>query len=138
MSIEPSKKNQIFTTDVLIIGAGPDGRFFYYPIRLFDTLLKLGLLESARALVSYIQSRLFPYAQEENFEEWVSNRFGRRLYEIFFKTYTEKVWGIPYREIKAEWAAQRIKGLSLLVRYLIYKQLDEMGYINIIIRITQC
>jgi protoporphyrinogen oxidase len=73
----------------------------------------LGLLESVRIGLSYLWTRLRPYPKEENFEEWVSNRFGRRLYQIFFKTYTEKVWGIPCTEIKAEWAAQRIKGLSL-------------------------
>jgi protoporphyrinogen oxidase len=90
-------------------------KFFHYPIRAFDALLKLGLLESARVVGSYFYSRLFPYPVEENFEQWVSNRFGRRLYEVFFKTYTEKVWGIPCSEIKAEWAAQRIKNLSLSV-----------------------
>jgi protoporphyrinogen oxidase len=90
-------------------------KFFYYPIRLFDALFKLGLWESIRIVASYLHAQLFPYPQEENLEEWVSNRFGRRLYQIFFKTYTEKVWGIPCQEIKAEWAAQRIKGLSLPV-----------------------
>ncbi|MFQ5611699.1 MAG: NAD(P)/FAD-dependent oxidoreductase [Anaerolineae bacterium] len=90
-------------------------KFFHYPIRLFDALLKLGLLESAHVVGSYLLSQLFPYREEENFEQWVSNRFGRRLYQMFFKTYTEKVWGIPCREIKAEWAAQRIMGLSLPV-----------------------
>jgi len=88
-------------------------KFFYYPIRFFDALLKLGLLESIRIGLSYIAVRLRPSPQEENLEQWVSNRFGKRLYQIFFKTYTEKVWGIPCTEIKAEWAAQRIKGLSL-------------------------
>ncbi len=88
-------------------------KFFYYPIRFFDALYKLGLIESLRIGGSYLWARLRPYPQEENFEEWVSNRFGRRLYQIFFKTYTEKVWGLPCTEIKAEWAAQRIKGLSL-------------------------
>lgn len=90
-----------------------NNKFFYYPIRFFDALLKLGLVESIHILLSYLSTRLRPYPQEENFEEWVSNRFGKRLYQIFFKTYTEKVWGIPCREIKAEWAAQRIMGLSL-------------------------
>jgi protoporphyrinogen oxidase len=90
-------------------------KFFYYPIRLFDALIKLGLWESARVVASYLFSQISPYPEEENFEQWVSNRFGRRLYQIFFKTYTEKVWGIPCHEIKAEWAAQRIKGLSLPV-----------------------
>jgi protoporphyrinogen oxidase len=88
-------------------------KFFYYPIRFVDALAKLGLIESIRVGLSYIWARVQPYPTEENLEEWVSNRFGKRLYEIFFKTYTEKVWGIPCTEIKAEWAAQRIKGLSL-------------------------
>lgn len=90
-----------------------NNKFFHYPIRFFDALAKLGLIESVRLGLSYIWSRLRPYPREENLEEWVSNRFGKRLYQIFFKTYTEKVWGIPCTEIKAEWAAQRIKGLSL-------------------------
>jgi protoporphyrinogen oxidase len=88
-------------------------KFFYYPIRFFDALAKLGAVESMRVGLSYLWTRLRPYPEEENFEHWVSNRFGRRLYQIFFKTYTEKVWGIPCTQIKAEWAAQRIKGLSL-------------------------
>jgi protoporphyrinogen oxidase len=64
-------------------------------------------------LLSYLWSRLYPTPVEENFEQWVSNRFGSELYRIFFKTYTEKVWGIPCTEIRSEWAAQRIQGLSL-------------------------
>ncbi len=88
-------------------------KFFYYPIRFLDALIKLGPVESIRIGLSYIWAQLWPYPQEENLEEWVSNRFGKRLYQIFFKTYTEKVWGIPCTQIKAEWAAQRIKGLSL-------------------------
>lgn len=88
-------------------------KFFYYPIRFFDALWKLGLVESVRVGLSYIWARVQPYPKEDNLEEWVSNRFGKRLFQIFFKTYTEKVWGIPCTEIKAEWAAQRIKGLSL-------------------------
>ncbi len=63
---------------------------------------------------SYLHAHLFPSKQEETFEQWVSNRFGKRLYQTFFKTYTEKVWGIPCSEIRSEWASQRIKGLSLL------------------------
>lgn len=90
-------------------------KFFYYPIRFLDALSKLGLVETVRVGFSYLWSRIRPYPQENNLEEWVSNRFGRRLFQIFFKTYTEKVWGIPCTEIKAEWAAQRIKGLSLTV-----------------------
>lgn len=90
-------------------------KFFFYPIRFLDALLKLGAVETIRVGFSYLWSRIRPYPQEDNLEEWVSNRFGRRLFQIFFKTYTEKVWGIPCTEIKAEWAAQRIKGLSLTV-----------------------
>ncbi|RLC78501.1 MAG: FAD-dependent oxidoreductase, partial [Chloroflexi bacterium] len=63
---------------------------------------------------SYLKAQLRPHNPEESFEDWVSNRFGYRLYQHFFKTYTEKVWGIPCSDIRAEWAAQRIKGLSLI------------------------
>lgn len=89
------------------------GRFFNYPIELFNTLYNLGIIESALTLLSYLGAKLFPYPREETFEEWVSNRFGRRLFRAFFKTYTEKVWGIPCDVIQADWAAQRIRGLSL-------------------------
>ena len=89
-------------------------KFFLYPLVAKNALFGLGLLESFRILCSYVKTRLLPLPKEENFEEWVCNRFGRRLYEIFFKTYTEKVWGVPCTTIRAEWAAQRIKGLSLL------------------------
>ena len=89
-------------------------RFFYYPLRASNALLGLGLLNSLLILLSYLMAQLFPEKPEETLEQWVSNRFGKRLYNIFFKTYTEKVWGIPCSEIRAEWAAQRIKGLSLL------------------------
>jgi protoporphyrinogen oxidase len=89
-------------------------RFFFYPLRASNALLGLGLWNSALVLASYVKAQAFPMLPEETFDRWVSNRFGRRLFEIFFKTYTEKVWGIPCNEIMAEWAAQRIKGLSLL------------------------
>ena len=90
------------------------GRYFQYPLQLVDALQGLGPVECARILLSYTRARLFPARQVENFEQWVSNRFGGRLYRLFFKTYTEKVWGIPCTEIRAEWAAQRIQGLSLM------------------------
>ena len=90
-----------------------DGRFFQYPLRAADALLGLGVGRTSRVLLSYLWSRFRQSAVEENFEQWVSNRFGSELYRIFFKTYTEKVWGIPCTEIRAEWAAQRIQGLSL-------------------------
>jgi len=89
-------------------------RFFFYPLRASNALFGLGLWNSFLIFLSYCKSRVFPEKPETNFEQWVSNRFGKRLYRIFFKTYTEKIWGIPCHEITAEWAAQRIKGLSLL------------------------
>jgi protoporphyrinogen oxidase len=89
-------------------------KFFYYPLRLSNALFGLGIWNCFLIFVSYVRAQLHRGEAEETFEQWVSNRFGRRLYEIFFKTYTEKVWGIPCNEISAEWAAQRIKGLSLL------------------------
>jgi protoporphyrinogen oxidase len=88
-------------------------RFFYYPLRAMNTLWGLGPWQGLRILLSYIKWQLFPYRHEDTFEHWVTNRFGRRLFLTFFKTYTEKVWGIPCSELKAEWAAQRIKDLSL-------------------------
>jgi protoporphyrinogen oxidase len=89
------------------------GRFFQYPLRAGDALAGLGVWRTSKVLLSYLWSRLRPHPVEENFEQWVSNRFGSELYRIFFKTYTEKVWGIPCTEIRSEWAAQRIQGLSL-------------------------
>jgi protoporphyrinogen oxidase len=89
-------------------------RFFDYPLRPANALRGLGALESLRVLGSYLRSRLFPEADERTFDAWVSNRFGRRLFEIFFKTYTEKVWGMPCSEISSAWASQRIKNLDLL------------------------
>ncbi len=89
------------------------GHFFNYPLEIWDTLSKLGVVESLRILFSYFKVKFFPCAREDSLEEWVTNRFGRRLFQTFFKTYTEKVWGIPCDKIQADWAAQRIKGLSL-------------------------
>jgi protoporphyrinogen oxidase len=98
-------------------------KFFFYPLRAKNALFGLGFLESIRIVASYVRWRLFPHREEENLEQWVCNRFGQRLYEIFFKTYTEKVWGVPCTEIRAEWAAQRIKGLSLAtaIRHALFK-----------------
>ncbi len=89
------------------------GTFFSYPLKPFNALAGLGLLETIRCVASYGRARVFPTKPEEDFATWITNRFGKRLFEIFFKTYTEKVWGIPCTQIDAEWAAQRIKGLSL-------------------------
>ena len=89
-------------------------KFLYYPIRPLNALSMLGIWDSSMIILSYLYSHIFPYKNEETFEQWVSNRFGKRLYNTFFKTYTEKVWGIPCSEIRADWAAQRIQGLSLM------------------------
>lgn len=88
-------------------------KFFNYPLTPANALFGVGIIDTALILLSYFKSRAFPCRTEETFEQWVSNRFGKKLYSIFFKTYTEKVWGIPCSTIRAEWAAQRIKGLSL-------------------------
>jgi protoporphyrinogen oxidase len=87
-------------------------RFFDYPLQAVNALTRLGPIETLLIGLSYLKARLRPSQDERNFEQWVSNRFGQRLYQIFFKTYTEKVWGIPCTEISADWAAQRIKNLS--------------------------
>ena len=90
------------------------GKYFNYPLKAVEALSALGLVETGRILFSYLHSRLFPKVNPKNFSEWVTARFGSRLFEIFFEAYTEKLWGIPCAEISADWAAQRIKGLSLL------------------------
>jgi protoporphyrinogen oxidase len=88
-------------------------KFFNYPIEALDSFFKLGPWQAVMIVLSYIRARLFPMKPENTFTAWVSNRFGNRLFSIFFKSYTEKVWGISCDEISADWAAQRIKGLSL-------------------------
>ena len=88
-------------------------KFFNYPLRPLNALGGLGFWDSTLILLSYLKWQIFPYPQEDTFEQWVTNRFGKRLFQTFFKTYTEKVWGIPCSDLKAEWAAQRIKDLSL-------------------------
>ena len=90
------------------------GKFFSYPLRAGEALRNLGVLESVLCVASYLKATVLPKKDPRNFEDWVTNHFGERLYRIFFKTYTEKVWGMSCREISADWAAQRIKGLSLL------------------------
>jgi protoporphyrinogen oxidase len=89
------------------------GKFYSYPLRTGETLRQLGFRESARCVLSYLRARARPRRRARNVEEWVSRRFGRRLFRIFFETYTEKVWGMPCSRIAADWAAQRIQGLSL-------------------------
>jgi protoporphyrinogen oxidase len=94
------------------------GRFFHYPLRLANTVANLGLVESTLLVGSYLRAQIRPARPEVSFADWVRNRFGDRLYQRFFKTYTEKVWGIPCTEIRADWAAQRIHGLSFVTAAL--------------------
>ena len=89
-----------------------NSRYLDYPLRGPDVIRKLGPIELARCMGSYLVAAARPKGEEESLEQWVTNRFGKRLFELFFKTYNEKVWGVPASEIRAEWAAQRIKGLS--------------------------
>ena len=89
------------------------GKFFSYPLKAGEALVKLGIFETLRCVLSYGWARVRPVRNPRSFEDWVSNQFGRRLFSIFFKTYTEKVWGMDCKDISADWAAQRIKGLSL-------------------------
>jgi protoporphyrinogen oxidase len=88
-------------------------RFFHYPLEPFDAIRGLGVTEAFRCALSFVRGQLFPTLPEHDFATWVSNRFGRRLFETFFESFTEKVWGMECRKIAAEWAAQRIQGLSL-------------------------
>ncbi len=103
--IERPRKSRIFFRNTL----------YSYPLRAFETLTNLGVLESALCVASYLKACLFPTRNPISFHQWVANQFGERLFRIFFKTYTEKVWGMSCDEISADWAAQRIKGLNLFV-----------------------
>lgn len=89
-----------------------DGKYYDYPLSISNTLRNLGVVESIATGLSYLRWRIRPYPQETNLEQWVTNRFGKRLFNRFFKTYTEKVWGMPCTSIRADWAAQRIQNLS--------------------------
>lgn len=90
-----------------------DGKYYSYPLKAFEALGNLGVVESAMCVLSFMYKQAFPNENPDTFHEWVSNQFGERLFSIFFKTYTEKVWGMSCDEISADWAAQRIKGLDL-------------------------
>lgn len=91
------------------------GKFYSYPLSAFQALRNLGIFTSAACVLSYAYAKAFPIASPRSFHDWIRNRFGERLFQIFFKTYTEKVWGMSCDEISADWAAQRIKGLDLRV-----------------------
>src|SRR3954466_14390099 len=89
------------------------GKFYSYPLKATEALLNLGLVESTACVLPYLRARAFPIAEPRSFHDWIRNQFGEKLFSIFFKTYTEKVWGMSCDEISADWAAQRIKGLDL-------------------------
>ncbi|HLH88142.1 MAG TPA: NAD(P)/FAD-dependent oxidoreductase [Xanthobacteraceae bacterium] len=91
------------------------GKYYSYPLSAFEALGNLGLVTSAACMLSYAYAKATPIAEPKSFHDWVRNQFGERLFQIFFKTYTEKVWGMSCDEISADWAAQRIKGLDLRV-----------------------
>ncbi len=91
-----------------------NGKFFDYPLKAMNALKGLGVIEAFRCVLSYVWARIRPPADQTNFEGWTVSRFGWRLYRIFFKTYTEKLWGVPADQIQADWAAQRIKNLNLV------------------------
>jgi protoporphyrinogen oxidase len=111
-----------------------NNKFFDYPLKPFNAMIGLGPIETLRVAMSYIVAQIFPYATEATFEQWVCNRFGRRLYEIFFKNYTEKVWGMKCSEIGSDWAAQRIKNLDFhkLVKDMFLK--DKENEVTSLIR----
>ena len=90
-----------------------EGKFYSYPLRAFEALWNLGIMRSTLCMASFAHAQMFPNKNVRSFEDWTVNQFGQKLYSIFFKTYTEKVWGMPCDEMSADWAAQRIKGLSL-------------------------
>ena len=90
-----------------------EGKYYSYPLRAFEALWNLGIWRSTLCMASYAKAKVFPNKNVRSFEDWTVNQFGYKLYSIFFKTYTEKVWGMPCDEMSADWAAQRIKGLSL-------------------------
>ncbi len=110
-------------------------KFFHYPFEVKNAVFGLGICNSMQVVLSYLKAKLFPIKPERTFEHWITNRFGVRLYKIFFKTYTEKVWGIPCSQISSEWAAQRIKGLSLFtaLKNALLKQNSNRGVIKTLI-----
>jgi protoporphyrinogen oxidase len=89
------------------------GKYYSYPLNAFEALSNLGLIRSSACMLSFLYSKAFPIKDPKTFREWVCNQFGEKLFSIFFKTYTEKVWGMSCDEISADWASQRIKGLDL-------------------------
>ena len=104
-------------------------KFYDYPLKASNALFNLGIFEAIRCVMSYFYVRVFPPKKQDNFEDWVAARFGWRLYNIFFKTYTEKVWGVKATSIGSDWASQRIKNLSLMKAILNAFQINKSGEI---------
>jgi protoporphyrinogen oxidase len=94
------------------------GKFYKYPFEIMNVLRNLGPIEAVACIASFLWARVRPPANQHSFEGWVSARFGRRLYSMFFETYTQKVWGIHPSQIQADWAAQRIKNLTLFQAFV--------------------
>jgi protoporphyrinogen oxidase len=90
-----------------------EGKFYDYPLKAFNALRNLGVVEAVLCVLSYVWARIRPPKDQTNYEGWLVARFGWRLYRTFFKTYNEKVWGVPVADMPADWAAQRVKSLSL-------------------------
>jgi UDP-galactopyranose mutase len=90
-----------------------EGKYYDYPLKASNALKNLGVIEAVRCVLSYVWAQLRPPKDQSNYENWLVARFGWRLYRRFFETYTEKVWGVPVKDMPADWAAQRVKGLSL-------------------------
>ncbi len=109
------------------------GRFFDYPLKALNVVANLGLITSVNVVASYAYARIRPIRPEVSLEDWNCNRFGRRLFKMFFESYTEKVWGIPCSQIGAQWAAQRIKGLSLWTAAVSMLGLSRKGEIKTLI-----
>ncbi len=104
-------------------------KFYDYPLKASNALFNLGIFEAIRCVLSYFYVRIRPPKNQDNFENWVAARFGWRLYNIFFKTYTEKVWGVDATKIGSDWASQRIKNLSLMKAILNAFQINKSGEI---------
>ncbi|MEO7003521.1 MAG: NAD(P)/FAD-dependent oxidoreductase [Ktedonobacterales bacterium] len=105
------------------------GKYFDYPLKATNALFNMGPVETVRCLSSYAWARIHPIKNPQNLEDWVSNQFGHRLFSIFFKTYTEKVWGMSTKDLSADWAAQRIKGLNMAeaIRNALFPQKKSKG-----------
>lgn len=103
-------------------------KFFMYPVEVKDTLLKAGIWTSIICVASYFKYKFFPIKPEKSFEDWVTNRFGQKLFKMFFQSYTEKVWGISTKKLSAEWATQRIKNLSMweTIKNAIFKPKEKV------------